>query len=630
MLYSVLHRPGSRRPHAPGVVIVPPFGWQEVCSERGRLEWADALARAGYPTLRFDLPGTAESGGSPRDEGLFDSWLLAVAEAAVCLRRECGVERVVALGLGMGAGLALRSLASEAQIDGLMLWGARAHGRRYIREMKAHSTIAAARWPSQPEGSQEVGVLELTGYLMTEATAAAVSAMNIEELDLEGAGRPVLVLGRSDLGIDGGLVQALATAGFEVEVKTCSGYVELMDDHPDRNRRPSAAIEASLAWLASWSDPAGAPEPEAAMRTKRESSVNFSSGYGTWSEELVARPTAFGLGSGVLCEPSDPESDDVCFVFMNHGTRRRCGPNRMWVEASRRWAGQGYKAARVDLDGLGDSDGERNSEATRQAIVESLCAWLDDIARRGFASRFVLVGLSAGALNSLGIAGSNPRVAGVIAVNPMDVRLSEAYSAELRRRRVIVTLRDACVSLLRGQTPPRVSAHAVLQAVAEIVRGKGVYKEARRQRRQLPAQFSQWRDRGVRVSLYLGRSERILEWLEEEKLFPRLWEWPNIALEAPQDVWDHDVRALWVQRAVHVWMDKAAEGMLPADGRWTSGQRPSGHAATRGSTVAPADSPAAGAETAPAGAGTRAPEAEGPQVPTVTGRAEAGSARRAR
>ena len=43
---------------------------------------------------------------------------------------------------------------------------------------------------------------------------------------------------------------------------------------------------------------------------------------------------------------------------MNAGGVRHIGPNRMWVEAARRWAAQGIPSARVDFIRVGESDGD--------------------------------------------------------------------------------------------------------------------------------------------------------------------------------------------------------------------------------------------------------------------------------
>jgi hypothetical protein len=126
----------------------------------------------------------------------------------------------------------------------------------------------------------------------------------------------------------------------------------------------------------------------------------------------------------------------------------------------------------------------------------------------------------------------------------------------------MVNIRDAVVTVLHRQTPPHIEVSAVLGLVGDLLRGKGFTREGRRHRRDLLAQFTQWRDLGVTVGLYLSVKERIRGWMEEDGLIPRLREWPNLRLECPTDVWDHDLRALWVQRAVHAWIDEVAIWIL--------------------------------------------------------------------
>ena len=61
---------------------------------------------------------------------------------------------------------------------------------------------------------------------------------------------------------------------------------------------------------------------------------------------------------GILAEPADRPAADVAAVFLNAGAVRRIGPNRIWVETARRWATDGVPTIRLDLDGIGDSDGD--------------------------------------------------------------------------------------------------------------------------------------------------------------------------------------------------------------------------------------------------------------------------------
>ena len=73
-LLGHLHDPaGAHAGSVRGVVIVPPFGWEDVCSYRPVRELAEMLAAAGMAVLRYDLPGTGDSSGGAHDAGLVES-----------------------------------------------------------------------------------------------------------------------------------------------------------------------------------------------------------------------------------------------------------------------------------------------------------------------------------------------------------------------------------------------------------------------------------------------------------------------------------------------------------------------------------------------------------------------------
>jgi pimeloyl-ACP methyl ester carboxylesterase len=59
-----LHEPGAEPdpPRAP-VLLLGPFGWEDMCSYRARRDWAGHLAGRGHRVLRLDLPATGDSAG---------------------------------------------------------------------------------------------------------------------------------------------------------------------------------------------------------------------------------------------------------------------------------------------------------------------------------------------------------------------------------------------------------------------------------------------------------------------------------------------------------------------------------------------------------------------------------------
>jgi pimeloyl-ACP methyl ester carboxylesterase len=103
-----------------GVLIVPPFGFEEVCCYRPLRLLARTFALAGMPTLRFDLPGAGDSSGEPLDPGLLEQWILSVDAAAAELRQVSGVEQVAAVGIHLGAMLAAVAAARGARVQDLV------------------------------------------------------------------------------------------------------------------------------------------------------------------------------------------------------------------------------------------------------------------------------------------------------------------------------------------------------------------------------------------------------------------------------------------------------------------------------------------------------------------------------
>ena len=68
---TFLHEPaGAATRVGTAVLLCPPFGWEEVCCSRSLRGAATLLARAGHPTARLTLPGTADGAGGPRDGDL--------------------------------------------------------------------------------------------------------------------------------------------------------------------------------------------------------------------------------------------------------------------------------------------------------------------------------------------------------------------------------------------------------------------------------------------------------------------------------------------------------------------------------------------------------------------------------
>ena len=125
--------------------------------------------------------------------------------------------------------------------------------------------------------------------------------------------------------------------------------------------------------------------------------------------DVAIRETPFDLAyegqllSGILAEPIAADADlRLCAVLTNAGGVRRIGNHRVWVDVARRWAARGVPTLRMDVVGVGDSDGEeglyREHDALqRREFAGQLLAAQDELERRGLPPSFIVGGLCSAA-----------------------------------------------------------------------------------------------------------------------------------------------------------------------------------------------------------------------------------------
>jgi alpha-beta hydrolase superfamily lysophospholipase len=379
-----------------GVLLVPPYGWDEAASYRARRLLADQLAAAGHLALRLDLPGTGDSAGDLGAPGLVASWKRAVARAVDALR-VAGCARVVGVGLGIG-GL----LVAGADIDALVVWGTPAHGRISLRELRAFARLE--RGNSQPPDGLHVYGSHLPQQALddladTDLTAGAPA----ERL------RRALILDRDGLPADRDLYGWLAGHDVQVEVDAGRGWGDLMVE-PHRARTPTHTLDQIVAWIGS--------EPHVDGPAVGAPALEHTLALAGLRERVVELSAAAGSAPAVLAEPSEPRGLTV--VMLNAGALRRTGPHRAWVDAARRWAASGVTSLRVDLGGIGDADGPAPGEGDLYGseYVVQVRAVLDDLEAHVPDGPVVLMGLCSGAYWSFQVGQDDPRVTHVVLLNP--------------------------------------------------------------------------------------------------------------------------------------------------------------------------------------------------------------------
>ncbi len=568
--FCVLHRPDGPTTRATAVVFVPPFGWEEVCSYRILREWGTRLANAGFPVLRLTLPSCGDSGGDPRDPARVAAWTAAVHVAARAVRSQTGASSVVAVGLSLGGMLAWRAASEGAPIDGLVLWAAPARGRELTRQLKAFARLEASQVfeglpdpPPLPEGEMEVG-----GFLLTQETQADLGDLDLSTLELpHGLPRGALLLDRDGIPADERLHTALEGQGVAVTVKPGDGYGE-MTSHPQETQVPESVLSDVLAWLQA-GDGAGAPARSGTSvpdPVPVADSITLRVGDAVVVETPVTIAQEFGNLSGVLTTPQDGQSP-LCLVMLNAGAIRRIGPNRMWVEAARRWAERGVSSLRLDVEAIGESDGDVAPYADDDALyvdalIPQVKAALADLSQRGVSDRFVTAGLCAGAYWGMYVGLDDPRVTATLMFNSRGIVWDTGLAASRDLRRAF-SQKLTWSRIRHNVTGPR------LKAVARWVLGMPARWLARRRGGEAAGtvqdRVSQVMHRvqasPLRCVFVFSVAEPLEEELTADGWLPAIEDWPNVTVTRLA-VRDHTLRPLMAQHQAHAALDHTVESEL--------------------------------------------------------------------
>jgi exosortase A-associated hydrolase 1 len=140
--------------------------------------------------------------------------------------------------------------------------------------------------------------------------------------------------------------------------------------------------------------------------------------------------------AGILHLPEQPASRGVIVVV--GGPQYRVGSHRQFVLLARDLAAAGVAVLRFDYRGMGDSDGEPRGF---EQIDADIRAAVDDLHDAVPGLRAVTIwGLCDGAAAGLLYAGQDPRITGLILLNPWvrtDETLARSYVSEYYARRLL-------------------------------------------------------------------------------------------------------------------------------------------------------------------------------------------------
>jgi pimeloyl-ACP methyl ester carboxylesterase len=546
------------------VLIVPPFGWDDQTSYRPRRDWSLALAEAGFANLRIDLPGTGDSSGTAEDKDLVDAWTTAVG-AGVDWLRNTGAARIAVIALGSGGLLTLQAIERATVVDDLVLWGMPNTGRALIREIKAFGRLEQFQ-TGEPTEDMPADELCAGGHMLAQQTLADLSALDAKALIGAGAPARALVLGRDGMGPDGALLEAFRSAGTDVSIDPGHGWGAALAR--PQSTSPGAVFEMVNRWLA---------EPASDIfRLRQPRTIGFVE-LGSPGERVRETPIVFERAGqqlyAIVSQPLDAPVADGTIIMFNAGAIRRIGPNRIWTEAARRWAAAGIPVIRVDIEGIGDAGGEGGKYAEGDEafytpdLVEQARGALQLADEMNLPNRFLLGGLCSGAYWSFELAVSDPRVSGIMMLNPRLLVFDAGAEGnrEVRKLGRILTRSGFRNMLLEKRKLRRAGRFGsyLLKTPQRMMN-----RPARTAREKLSEALRILHRRGQRIDIAFSGDEPLYQELSDQRSLAELRAMGVEVHDLPYK--SHTLKPLKAQNAAHAWLDEVVQRNFSApagDGR---------------------------------------------------------------
>lgn len=150
------------------------------------------------------------------------------------------------------------------------------------------------------------------------------------------------------------------------------------------------------------------------------------------AERILPIPPDDGLVA-VLSQPTVPTRRPAVLI-LNAGVLHRVGPHRLHVALARLVAARGLPALRIDLAGVGDSPARGDGGSFRASAVADTRAAMSAVTAATGSERFILFGLCSGADNGVAAALADPRVVGLVLLDPPTYATPRAKARKLVAR----------------------------------------------------------------------------------------------------------------------------------------------------------------------------------------------------
>lgn len=245
-LFGIYHLPVPGAARDCAVVLCPPIEPEYIRCHRAYRQLAVRLARAGFPVLRFDYSGTGDSAGEAAVEGL-SAWAADVGTAADEAKKRSRLDKVILVGLRLGAALAAAAASGRSDITGLALWEPVVNGTAYVEELRAWHQDKLWYFLSDVQ-TEELGEPdELLGLALTPTMYSNLRGSDMLTQQLTPGQKVFIVESETEETVQH-LRSQLESSSMDVQYQQVEG-LRVWSDDPDKALVPHQVLQAIVTWV---------------------------------------------------------------------------------------------------------------------------------------------------------------------------------------------------------------------------------------------------------------------------------------------------------------------------------------------------------------------------------------------
>lgn len=255
-LFGMLHF--SKDQPTTGVVVCNPLGEEKQFCYRPFAAFSRRLATAGIPSLRFDCLGSGDSDGDA-SEATIATQVSDLRDAISLAASRFSIEKVVLVGLRLGAAVAALTAEEDKRVGGLALLSPIVDGAKYWSELLRKQQFAAISMGARARKKAEIleemektGLIEIEAQMLSADMVSQLSGIDLAATVSRFRG-PVLVTGLADNAAGKAESQRLLTGYRAIGCHSESWFEETQDYWSARSLYdayvPERTFERLIAWI---------------------------------------------------------------------------------------------------------------------------------------------------------------------------------------------------------------------------------------------------------------------------------------------------------------------------------------------------------------------------------------------